>query len=93
LKEDDQVKGGATPKQRHARAGSTSAVEMGLLAGENVTSDGDISEKHDTAARPGIWQRVKGFWPSTVWGRAVLTLASLWFMNVVSSSSLFRGTC
>jgi hypothetical protein len=90
LKEDDQAKGGSVRKQRHARAGSTSAVEMGLLAGENVTSDEDISEKYDTAARPGVWQRVKGFWPSTVWRRAVLTLASLWFMNVVSSSGPLR---
>jgi hypothetical protein len=91
LKKDDQAKERAAPKQRHARASSTSVVEMGLLAGENVTSDEDISEKYDTAARPGIWERVKGIWPSTVWGRAVLTLASLWFMNVVSSSSLLRA--
>lgn len=90
LKEDGQAKGRAAPKQRHPRAGSTSAVEMGLLAGENVTSDDDLSEKYDTAARPGIWQGVKGIWPKTVWGRAVLTLATLWFMNVVSSSSHLR---
>jgi hypothetical protein len=84
LKEDDQAKGRTAPKQRHARAGSTSAVEMGLLAGENVTADEEISEKYNTVERPGLWQRVRGIWPSTVWGRAVLTLASLWFMNVVS---------
>lgn len=85
LKEDDDdTDGKTTPKQRHARVASTSTVEMGLLAGENVTSDEDVSEKYETAGRPGLWQRVRGIWPSTVWGRAVLTLASLWFMNVVS---------
>jgi hypothetical protein len=88
LKEEDDAGRGTLPKQRHARAGSTSAVEMGLLAGEHVTSDADESEKYDTADRPGVWRRVKGIWPSTVWGRTVLTLASLWFMNVVSLASL-----
>jgi hypothetical protein len=90
LKEDEQTKRGTIPKQRHARAGSTSAVEMGLLAGENVTSDEDELEKHDLATRPGIWQRMRGFWPRTVRGRAVLTLATLWFMNVVSSSDVVK---
>jgi hypothetical protein len=84
LKEDKDADARTPSKQRHARVTSTSAVEMGLLAGENVTVDDDVPEKHDTASRPGFWQRVKGIWPSTVWGRAVLTLASLWFMNVVS---------
>jgi hypothetical protein len=88
LKEDDDAGRGTLPKQRHSRAGSTSAVEMGLLAGENVTPDEHGSEKYDAADRPGVWQRVKGIWPSTVWGRAVLTLASLWFMNVVSHAFL-----
>ena len=90
LKEDDQAKRGKPTKQRNARAGSTSAIEMGLLAGENVTSDEDESEKCEPAARPGLWQRARGMWPSTVRGRAILTLATLWFMNVVSSSGFLK---
>lgn len=84
LKEDTDPQERTPSKQRHARVASTSTAEMGLLAGENVTVDDEFSEKEDSAGRPGLWQRVKGIWPSTVWGRAVLTLASLWFMNVVS---------
>jgi hypothetical protein len=91
LKEDDGADGGRLPKQRHAHAGSSAAVEMGLLAGENVTSDEDESEKYDTSDCPVLWRRVKGIWPSTVWGRAVLTLASLWFMNVVSLPTLLKS--
>jgi hypothetical protein len=88
LQEDGDANKVAASKQRHARVGSTSAVEMGLLAGENITSDEEESEKCEPAGRPGLWQRVRGMWPSTVRGRAILTLAALWFMNVVSPSSL-----
>jgi hypothetical protein len=89
--EDDQDDDGRTPsRQHHTRVASTSAVEMGLLAGENIMADEDTSEKHDTANRQGLWLRLKGFWPRTVRGRALLTLATLWFMNVVSSPSVFE---
>ena len=88
LKEDNESIRGALPKKTHPRARSASAVEMGLLAGEDVTSDEDVSEKDDFTDRPGLWQRVRGIWPRTIWGRAVLTLASLWFMNVVSLATL-----
>lgn len=93
LREEDGEKepSAALPSQqtRHkARVASTSAVEMGLLAGENVTADcqKEASEKDAVHAppRPGMLRRIGAFWPRTVKGRAVLVLASLWFMNVVS---------
>jgi hypothetical protein len=82
-------------KQRsHARAASTSsAVEMGLLlaggasSSSSSSSDEDtyISEKYEPRqSSPGLLYRVKRVWPGTVWGRAVLTLAVLWAMNLVS---------
>lgn len=85
-------------KRSHGRAASTSAVEMGLLAGENFTSsssssssssfddDAYFSEKHapHQPSSPGLLRRVKGIWPGTVWGRTLLTLAVLWAMNLVS---------
>ena len=94
--EKDGSAGGAGTERRkrsHARAASTSAVEMGLLAGENVTADDDdddeidgTSEKHALRqTSPGLLRRVTRVWPGTVWGRAVLTLAVLWAMNLVSA--------
>jgi hypothetical protein len=85
-------------KRSHTRAVSTSAVEMGLLAGGNVTafsssSSSSSSDNEDTyfsekyaprQSPPGLLRRAKGIWPGTVWGRALLTLAVLWAMNLVS---------
>jgi hypothetical protein len=85
-------------KRSHTRAVSTSAVEMGLLAGGNATafsssSSSSSSDNEDTyfsekyaprQSPPGLLRRAKGIWPGTVWGRALLTLAVLWAMNLVS---------
>lgn len=86
IAEDHEVERRGQRTQRHAHVASASEVEMGLLAGENVTVDDDICEKYEPPGRIGSLQRIKSVWPSTVWGRAVLTLAALWFMNVVSTS-------
>ncbi|KAM0716105.1 hypothetical protein Q7P37_008619 [Cladosporium fusiforme] len=88
ISEDDKPVALPTPQARKkARVASTSTVEMGLLAGENVTADSqeDLSEKESDQLRPGVLQRVRALWPRSVKGRAVLVLASLWFMNWVSS--------
>jgi hypothetical protein len=85
-------------KRSHTRAASTSsAVEMGLLAGNSSSSsssssssdeDAYLSEKHaPRQSSPGLLRRVRGIWPGTVWGRAVLTLGVLWALNLVSLSS------
>jgi hypothetical protein len=81
-------------KQRsHTRAASTSsAVEMGLLAGTSSSSSSDedayLSEKHaPRQSSPGLLRRVRGIWPGTVWGRTALTLGVLWALNLVSLSS------
>jgi hypothetical protein len=91
-------------KQRsHSRATSTSsAVEMGLLAGtasssssSSTSSDNEdaylADEKHTPrqSSSHGLVRRVKGIWPGTVWGRTALTLAVLWALNLVSP--LFPG--
>lgn len=84
IKEDASSSGVQSQKQRHARVASTSAVEMGLLAGENVTVDDGPSEKMGEAKPPGLLGRIGGFAPGTVKGKALLTLAALWIMNLVS---------
>lgn len=71
-------------KQRRARVASSSAVEMGLLAGENVTVDDDSSEKREEPRPPRLLERIGSFAPGTVKGKALLTLAVLWIMNLVS---------
>lgn len=94
IRDDEEPVALPTPQARKkARVASTSAVEMGLLAGENVTVEEQEDEKEaaaadsSAAAAPSRWgfaQRVRSFLPRRVKGRALLVLASLWAMNLVS---------
>ena len=101
--EEDKEEAAATAtaperrKQRgHARAASGSAVEMGLLAGENVTFDDEECNSEKRGHRessPGLLWRIRGIWPGTVRGRAVLTLAVMWAMNLVSCEDMSTFIC